>query len=226
MRTPYPFALHGLCLLPVILLLCCIHFFIGSEEAVYVYFTEMRTANPAWAKPMEIFSHGSLFLFYPIYVFFLLRGLKERRPEDIFFAVSYAVAQLLISALLCRIMKIAVGRPRPMTGGPSVPFSFGWGYQSFPSGHTGEIIGSAMPLVWRYGRIKPLAMPLGLGLLIAAVAFSRLYLSMHHPTDIWGGLVFGSLSGYVSWTLCNALLTRWRVWLPGRLRGWLDSGAK
>ena len=226
MRTPYPFVLHGLCLVPTIAFLCCIHLFIGSEEAVFTYFTEIRAANPGWTKPVEFFSNGSLFLFYPVYLFFLLRGLKDKRPEDIFFAVSYTIAQLLMAALLCRIVKIAVGRPRPMTGGPFVPFSFGWGYQSFPSGHTAEIIGSTMPFIWRYGRVKPFILPLGLGLFIAAVAFSRIYLSMHHPTDIWGGLVFGSVSGYVSWALCNALLTRWHAWLPKRLRVWLDSGAE
>ena len=226
MRTPYPFALHGLCLLPVVALLCGMHLCIGSEAAVYAYFTEVRAANPSWTKPMEFFTHGALFLFYPVYAFFLFRGLMKRRPEDIFFAVSYLVAQVLIAALLCRVVKIAVGRPRPMTGGPFVPFSFGWGYQSFPSGHTGEIVGSVTPFIWRYGRARPLVLPLGFGFLVAAVAFSRLYLGMHHPTDIWGGLVFGSLSGYASWALCNALLTRWRDRLPRRLREWLGAPAK
>ena len=157
---------------------------------------------------------------------FARQSFGPKKPEDIFFALSYVAAQVLIAALLCRVVKIAVGRPRPMTGGPFHPFSFGWGYQSFPSGHAGEIVGSAMPLVWRYGRLLPVLMPLGFGVLIAAVAFSRVYLSMHHPTDIWGGLVFGSLSGYASWAFCNALLTRWRNVLPRRLRSWLDAAAK
>ncbi|SBV91324.1 PAP2 superfamily protein [uncultured delta proteobacterium] len=224
MRTPYPFALHGLCLLPVIVLLCGMHICIGPEDAVYAYFTAVRRAHPSWTLPVEVFTDCALFLFYPAYAFFLLRGVRNKKPEDIFFAVSYLLAQVLIAALLCRVVKIAVGRPRPMTGGPLHPFSFGWGYQSFPSGHTGEIIGSTVPFLWRYGGGRFLLLPLGFGLLIAAVAFSRLYLSMHHPTDIWGGLVFGSLSGYVSWVFCNALLTRWRTLLPRRARAWLDAG--
>lgn len=210
MRTPYPFALHGLCLAPTIILLCGIYSFVGSEDAVYAYFTAVRNANPAWTRPVAIFSDWALYCFYPVYAFFLLRGLKDRKLEDVAFAVSYLLAQLLIATLLCRIVKIAVGRPRPMTGGPFHPFSLGWGYQAFPSGHTTEIVGSVTPFLWRYGGGKALIPPLGSGLLIAVVAFTRLYLSMHHPTDIWGGLVFGSLSGYVSWVLCNAFLTRWR----------------
>lgn len=226
MRTPYPFALHGLCLLPVVALLCGIHVCIGSEPAVYIYFTGVRAANPSWTEPVELFSNGALFLFYPVYVFFLFKGLRNRRPEDIFFALSYILAQIFIAALLCRIVKICVGRPRPMTGGPFEPFSLGWGYQSFPSGHTGEILGSVLPVVWRYGRLLPGVLTLLPGILVAAVAFSRLYLGMHHPTDIWGGLVLGSLSGYASWALCNAFLTRWRGLLPRRVRSWLEAPAK
>ena len=226
MRTPYPFAMHGLCLLPVIVMLCCVRLFIGPEDAVYAWFTAFRNAHPGWTGPMILFSDGSLKLFYPVYLLFFLRGLRGRKPEDIAFVLAYVAAQVLVAALLCRVVKIAVGRPRPMTGGPFVPFSLGWGYQSFPSGHAGEITGSALPFVWRYGRLSPVILPLGFGFLVAAVAFSRLYLSMHHPTDIWGGLVFGSLSGYVSWALANALLTRWKARLPKRLRAWLDAPAK
>lgn len=225
MRSPYPFALHGLCLLPTIILLCCVQAFIGPESIVFAYFIDVRNAYPGWTKLVEFLSGNLLFAFYPIYLFFLFRGLRDKKPEDIFFSLAYVTAQILIAALLCRLVKIAVGRPRPMTGGPFAPFSFGWGYQSFPSGHTGEIVGSVTPFIWRYGRAFPLVLPLAFGLLIAAVAFSRLYLGMHHPTDIWGGLVFGSLSGYVSWGLCNALLTRWRSRLPRRIRAWLDIAA-
>ena len=209
--------------MPVVILLLCLHTFIGSEDEVYAYFTAVRQANPSWTLPMEIFTDCALFVFYPVYLFFLLRGIRNKKPEDIFFAISYLFAQILIAALLCRIVKVAVGRPRPMTGGPFHPFSFGWGYQSFPSGHTGEIVGSAMPFVWRYGALCRFLLPFCFGILIGAVAFSRIYLSMHHLTDIWGGLVFGSLSGYASWALCNALLTRWRELLPRRMRAWLDS---
>jgi undecaprenyl-diphosphatase len=211
MREPYPFAPQGLCLAPAALLLCGISFALGSEEAVRAYFTAVREANPLWTGPVAVFSDGAPFLFYPVYAFFLLRGVKKRNPEDIFFAVSYVLAQLLIACLLCRVVKIAVGRPRPMTGGPFHPFSLGWGYQSFPSGHTGEVVGSASPLVRRYGRSAPPLVPLGFGLLIAAVAFSRVYLGMHHPTDIWGGLVLGSLRGYASWALRTAFMARRRA---------------
>lgn len=201
----YPLARHGLCLVPPAILLVCMRVFIGPEDAVYAYFNGVRAASPALTRFMEAFTHGALFLFYPVYAFFLVRGLRRRDKKDVIFAVCYVAAQVLVAALLCRVLKIAVGRPRPMTGGPFQPFSLGWGYQSFPSGHTGEALGSLLPLLWRFGRYAPYCMPLASGLLLAGVCFSRVYLGMHHPTDIWGGLVIGSVSGYVSWKLYGIL---------------------
>lgn len=222
MRTPYPFASHCFCLAPTVVLLCFVHACIGSEHDVFVYFSNIRAVYPALTKLVELVSNGSLFLFYPVYAFFLFRGIRTKKADDVLFALCYIAAQLLVAALLCRVVKIAVGRPRPMTGGAFVPFSFGWGYQSFPSGHTGEALGSCLPFVWRFATIAPQILPLSFGVVLAVVAYTRLHLGMHHPTDIWGGLVFGSLSGYVSWTFFNALRSQWRRFLPSRLQNWLN----
>jgi undecaprenyl-diphosphatase len=229
MRASYPFKEHFICLLPVMAMLCGIQLFLGSEEEIFRYFVEVNKNHPSYTPLMEIFTHGALFAFYPVYIFFLLRGLRGRKVEDILFTLCYLIAQLAIAVLLCRIVKIVVGRPRPMTGGPLKQFSFGWGYQSFPSGHIGEIIGSSLPLIWWDHAFSRYLLPLGFGFIIAAVAFSRIYLRMHYPSDIWGGLVLGSLSGYSSWVLYNYMHARWRRLLPekitARLNAWLTDRA-
>lgn len=226
MRSSYPFREHLICLLPAVAMLCGIHLWLGTENDIYHYFTAARRAHPSFTEAVELFSDGVLFFFYPVYAFFFVRGLRERKKDDILFTLCYVLAQVVIAALLCRIVKIAVGRPRPMTGGPFEPFSFGWGYQSFPSGHAGEVTGSCLPLLWRYAGFSRYLLPLALGLVVAAVCFSRLYLSMHHATDIWGGLVFGSLSGYVSWALFGYLRARWRGSLPKTLTARSRSAKK
>lgn len=225
MRTPYPFREHIICLLPAILVLCGIHLFLGPEEEVYRHFTAVRARHPAFTMYVAVFTNAALFLFYPVYAFFLARGLRGRKRDDILFALCCFAAQIGIVLILGRMVKIAVGRPRPMTGGPFKPFSFGGGYQSFPSGHTGEIIGSSMPFLWRYP-VSRYALPLGFGLIIAGVGFSRIYLGMHHPTDVWGGIVLGSLSGYASWVLYGFLQTRWRNLLPEKIAARTRPGNK
>ena len=172
--------------------------FIGPDAAVYEHFKAARAASPESVLWVRLFSDGYSLLLHPVYLYFLYRWFRQSRREDLKFVLACYVAQLLVAVLLCRFVKIAVGRPRPMTGGDFDPFSLGWGYQSFPSGHTTEALGATLPLAFRFGRF---ALPLLLGLLVACVGYSRLYLGMHHPTDIWGGIVFGSLSGYVSWKL-------------------------
>lgn len=69
---------------------------------------------------------------------------------------------------------------------------------SFPSGHTVSSFSAATVLMLRN---KKLGVPaLGLASLIA---FSRLYLYVHYPTDILGGIVLGILLGYISFRLIH-----------------------
>ncbi len=212
MRESYPFRQHCLCLIPLALLLCFIWARIGSEEAVFLFFSDCRLKQPGLTLWMTLFTHLANPLFYLAYAALFVRALQlrgrdpERSAKQLIFVLAFTLAQILVAALLCRIVKIAVGRPRPMTGGPITPFSTGWGYQSFPSGHTTEAVGAAQPLAGRYGKIL---LPLALGVYTAAVGFSRLYLGMHHPTDILGGMALGSLSGYLSWSFARMAQDRW-----------------
>lgn len=207
MRASFPFRQYCLCLAPLALLLCGIKLHIGGDAEVFAYYTAIRKAHPESIFWMRLFSDASNALLYPVYIFFFIKGIRHKKRADLVLACSWLVAQVLVSVLLTRFVKIAIGRPRPMTGGPFEPFSLSWGHQSFPSGHVTEAVGSTLPLAFRFGRVL---LPLLLGAFTAAIGFSRLYLGMHHPTDIWGGIVFGSISGYLSWKLFTLPLDAWR----------------
>ena len=217
MHTPYPIMRHLLCLLPLIVTLCAVRLFIGADEAVFLHFNEVRAANPDNTFWVRLFSDSFIFLLYPVYLFLLYRGLKYARPAEARLAIACFIAQILVCAVLCRFAKVAIGRPRPMTGGSFMFFSLDWGYQAFPSGHTAESLGASLPLIFNYGRVF---LPLCLGFFVAAIGYSRLYLGMHHPTDIWGGIVFGSLSGYVCWKIFRLPAATVRRFLPGRIAEW------
>ena len=68
---------------------------------------------------------------------------------------------------------------------------------SFPSGHTAASFASVTAL-YLAGEKKMWKAALVLAVLIA---LSRLYLYVHYPTDIIGGVVFGSLSGYLGYKI-------------------------
>lgn len=75
---------------------------------------------------------------------------------------------------------------------------------SFPSGHTGSSVGAAVALLlsrkngWS-------AAALALALLIA---FSRVYLHVHYPTDVLAGLVLGVLYGIAGLWISQKLVRK------------------
>jgi undecaprenyl-diphosphatase len=64
-----------------------------------------------------------------------------------------------------------------------------WKSSSFVSGHTASSIAAGLILIWKY---KKWLWPIIIFTLL--MAYSRLYLGMHYPTDILGGIIVGSLS--------------------------------
>ena len=201
MRSAYPLSRHLLCLIPTLVMLCLIRLYLGPEDAVFAFFTKVRTAHPDLTVSVKVFTETTNTIFYMLYGAMFYYGFRNGNRELVRFVLAYALAQILVTVLLGRVIKLAAGRPRPMTGGPWMPFSFGWGYHSFPSGHVTEIVGSCVPLAHR---CAGMLMPLSLGVLTALMGLSRIYLSMHHPSDVAGGLVLGSLTAYLAWRFATS----------------------
>jgi undecaprenyl-diphosphatase len=74
---------------------------------------------------------------------------------------------------------------------------------SFPSGHTTAIFAWLMPLLLADAALLPLLLPIALVLGIS-VAWSRMYLGLHYPSDVAVGSVLGSLTSVLvsaAWSL-------------------------
>lgn len=104
-------------------------------------------------------------------------------------------AALCVDVVLCNgILKNLFGRIRPCDVNTSIqllvarPDDF-----SFPSGHTAASF-AAMAALYFAGE-KKLWIPASV--LAVFIAFSRLYLYVHYPTDILGGIAVGIFAGYV-----------------------------
>lgn len=128
---------------------------------------------------------GSFVLLAPLSIAFLLLRRWKRPADDIALVVIAAG-----SALLPFVVKLFVARPRPTVEHLSHLSSL-----SFPSEHTTQaaaiyltiaiMLSQSLTRGWREAAIA-------LGVVIAlAVAWSRVYLGVHYPTDVTAGLVLG-----------------------------------
>lgn len=116
------------------------------------------------------------------------------------------VLSLIIEIVLVNlVLKPMIHRQRPFDANPMVhllidpPQDY-----SFPSGHTGMAftIVSGLCLMHR----KDLG---GVACVLATViAFSRMYLYVHYPTDVLGGIIIGLLSGYAGFRLYQYIDSR------------------
>ena len=112
--------------------------------------------------------------------------------------VAVAVACVLDVLVVNVILKLSVNRARPWQSYPGLGFQefhMAIGVReptdsSFPSGHTAALFAAAVALV-AYYKVKGLP-ALGVALL---VAISRIYLCMHYPSDVLGGILIGSACG-------------------------------
>ena len=113
------------------------------------------------------------------------------------------MAAVLVDVLLCNVLiKNLVARTRPFDVNTAVQLLVAKPRDySFPSGHTAASFASVTAL-YLAGEKKMWKAALVLAVLIA---LSRLYLYVHYPTDIIGGVIFGSLSGYLGYKIVEQI---------------------
>jgi len=120
---------------------------------------------------------------------FLLIFKKTRRMGA---AVSLALIFSLVVGNI--LMKPIIARVRPFDFDLSVvplikpPTDF-----SFPSGHTLSSFAAAGALLFCNKKAGIPAM-----VLASLIAFSRLYLLVHYPTDVLAGIIIGIILGYIA----------------------------
>ncbi len=141
-----------------------------------------------------------LYPFYAIFLGLFLYGLARNEPWLKLMAMAYVLAQLLGSVAVVRAMKMALGRARPdastLPGFESQWIGFTWEakFHSFPSGHTADIVTSAvfMALMVRS--------PWAAGLFVVwalFLAMTRLALAKHYPTDAVVGAAIALAACYL-----------------------------
>lgn len=111
------------------------------------------------------------------------------------------------SAVICFGLKYVVNRPRPfVTYSDIVQRDFNVGPYSFPSGHTSiafSLATSASLCFPKWYVIAPAYLWAG------TVAYSRMRLGVHYPTDVLAGALIGAGSAVASYYLTRWIHTRY-----------------
>ncbi len=151
-------------------------------DAILVFFTTIGNAGAVWILL------GVVLLIIP----------KTRKSGLV------VLLAILIDVVLCNgILKHLFARIRPCDVNTAVSLLIARPDDySFPSGHTA--VAFAAVTVCRLVGKKRLWIP---ALVLACViAFSRMYLYVHYPTDILGGIAVGVISGVLAWLIGRRFL--------------------
>ncbi len=138
----------------------------AALDKVMPIITSLGTCGVIWGVVMVVF----------------LRMHRYRRMGLILFVT------LVLCALLTNlVLKPIVARPRPCHISPEVPLLIPCPMDySFPSGHTMSSFAAAMIIM----NVIPVLGVIAF-VLAALIAFSRLYLYVHYPSDVLAGTLFG-----------------------------------
>ena len=133
----------------------------------------------------------------------------QRVPACVVMILAIGVAVGAADFIASGILKDLVARPRPtrvpeLEGVLHLVNGYRSGQYGFVSSHAANTMAVALlfSLIWR----KKIA-TVGLMLWVAANCYSRMYLGVHYPTDILGGLMVGALVAVVVY----AMLVRYRL---------------
>lgn len=110
-------------------------------------------------------------------------------------------AALIFDVLLCNLLlKPLIARVRPYDINTAVslliapPTDF-----SFPSGHSAVSFAATTALFFKKDRLWIPAL-----ILSVCIAFSRLYLYVHYPTDVLAGILLGILTGWLGYLITKS----------------------
>lgn len=125
-------------------------------------------------------------------------------------ASVWAAAGTLVAVAVNQVIVHAAARPRPYIAMPHAEVLVARSTDfSFPSDHavTAGAAAAGLWIIARYSGTATRAIAAVGTLLALLLAFARVYVGAHYPSDVAAGLLIGAAIAVVGWLLLNAVLT-------------------
>jgi len=152
--------------------------------------------EPDYLVISKFLTHWGLYLFYAIFAGFWIYAFIRKNRKFIHIGLAYLKAQLVFSLLVVRILKVSLGRARPGHGSGFTFFETSSKFNSFPSGHSADAFVSGVFLYFLLKQTKYAGLRF-LPLIYAfLIAFSRVCVSAHYPSDVAAGITIGILGAW------------------------------
>ena len=164
-------------------------------------FLQTMARSPFWDKFFAFYTSLGDPIMFICYAALLL-VIKKTRRDGIMVSCGM-IGGLLVGHLL---LKNLVARSRPCWLRPEVtlliknPTDY-----SFPSGHTMTVTIFAFILICNHPKLAYALVPAAL-----LLAYSRLYLYVHFPSDVLAGLLIGLAIGYLTCFLTPKVEEKWQ----------------
>lgn len=146
------------------------------------------TSSPFKIRVLQSISDSVSFISFGVPIVFTIAGEFSGAKKKSRVSFLYVALSIGLAGLVSYIFKNITLVPRPYEVDIRITqWSVGGGF-SFPSGHTTEAFASATALTFLFPNWK---MALPIFTWASLVAFSRIYLGVHYPFDILGGMAIG-----------------------------------
>ncbi len=186
--------------------------FASFDESITLAVHKLYESCGSWMTPiMEFISllgKGGIALILFSLILILIRGTRRYGSAML---VGLAIGAIAVNLWL----KVVIARPRPYADVNGIYYPL-WQMlgshtesdYSFPSGHTNAAFASMVPLFilgnkrWSW-----------LALLFAfLMGVSRIFLVVHYPSDVLGGIITGTIAGLLGVLIAKFLPESWYNW--------------